>query len=256
MKITILGCGWSSGVPIVGCTCPVCLSGKPRNRRRRASILFEDGGRRVLVDTSPDLRAQLLDADVNAIDGVVYTHGHADHLHGIDDLRPLNYHMKRSIPAFGTQETLNEIRSRFGDACRAPDAAAPWLAPSLDLKLIEPGLAFAVGGFEFSGFEQGHGPLTTLGLRFRSAAYSTDVKELSETAFEALRGVELWIVDCAGIVPHPTHSHLSQTLGWIERVAPKRAVLTHMAHRLDYDELLKMCPPGVEPAYDGMALEL
>lgn len=257
MRITVLGCGWSSGVPIVGCDCPVCTSGKPRNARRRVSVLIEgEDGTRVLVDTSPDLRAQLLDAGISTLDAVIYTHGHADHVHGLDDLRPINYRMKKAIPAYGSAETLAGIRERFGYACRPPDPEAPWIRPSLELKEILAGQPFAVGGLEVVAFVQLHGDMPSLGLRFGRFAYSTDVKELPEAAFAALRGIELWIVDCAGFEPHPTHSHLDETLRWIERAGPKRAVLTHMSHRLDYDQLLAHCPPGVEPAFDGMVLEV
>jgi phosphoribosyl 1,2-cyclic phosphate phosphodiesterase len=254
MKITILGCGWSSGVPIPGCNCTVCTSHDPRNHRRRASILVEQDAKSVLVDSSPDLRAQLLDAGVSRLDGVIYTHSHADHVHGIDDLRPINYAMRSAIDIYGDHATLSTIESRFSYAFRTIDPTRPWISPTLNAHRIDG--PFEVAGIKVRPFDQDHGHMPTLGLRFAdAAAYSTDAHALNETAFETLAGVGVWIVDCIGTRPHGTHSHLEQTLGWIERLKPRLAVLTHMSHGLDYETLLAQCPDGVVPAYDGMVIE-
>ncbi len=254
MKITVLGCGWSSGVPIVGCDCPVCLSDNPRNKRRRASILVEHEDTTVLVDTSPDLRAQLLDAAVTRLDGVIYTHAHADHMHGLDDLRPINYAMKSAIDVYADAATLRSLDHRFGYALRPVDPDRPWISPTLKPHLIDG--SFKVRKIEVVTFYQDHGHMPTLGLRFGEAAYSTDAHALDDTAFAALEGVRLWIVDCISYRPHGTHSNLEQTLRWIERVRPELAVLTHMSHGMDYDTLLTELPPKVVPGYDGMNLDL
>ena len=255
MKITILGCGWSSGVPIPGCDCAVCTSDDPRNRRRRTSILVEQGKVCVLVDTSPDLRAQLLDASVSRLDGVIYTHAHAAHVHGIDDLRPINYAMRSAIDIYGDDATLSSIESRFSYAFRMIDPERPWISPTLmPHRFAGP---FEVAGLKVRPFLQEHGHMPTQGLRFGdAAAYSTDAHFLDETAFHTLAGVGVWIVDCIGVKPHGTHSHLEQTLGWIERVKPKLAVLTHMSHGVDYESFLAQCPTGVVPAYDGMVIDV
>lgn len=257
MRVTVLGCGPSAGVPLVGCACAVCTSTQPRNRRTRSSILVEEGETRVLVDTSPDLRAQLLTNKINRVDAVVYTHGHADHLHGIDDIRSINYLTNRAVPAYGDDATLAELRMRFGYAF---DNAGPrngfWYQPKLEARPIRG--PFRVGALEIRPFIQGHGivPEPTLGFRFGAFAYSTDVKEIPEEGFQTLAGVEVWLVDCLAEKPNPAHSDLKQTLEWIARVKPRRAILTHMNHSLDYDALTAKLPPGVEPAYDGMVIDI
>jgi len=257
MRVTVLGCGGSNGVPLIGGSWGDCDPSEPRNRRRRSSILVEQGDTRILVDTSPDLREQLIDARVDWITAVVYTHAHADHLHGLDDLRPLNYLMKRSIPIHATPETLAEIDQRFGYALEPVPPGVEVFRPVLTPVPIT-GPSFRVGGIDVHWFPQDHGPGgETLGLRFGKAAYSTDVARLPEAAFDILAGVDLWIVDCLRHgPPHPTHANYEQALSWIERVKPRRAVLTHLSHHMDYRRLTGLCPPGVEPAYDGMVIEL
>lgn len=252
MKITVLGCGTSSGVPLIGCDCAVCRSDDPKNRRRRVSILAETGSTRVLVDTSPDLREQLLDANIARLDAVLYTHGHADHVHGIDDLRSVNFHMKRQIDVWGSEPTLDIIRHRFAYAFREPGHW--WTSPSLRPKVIEPE-GFTVGDLKITAFDQAHGRSSTTGYRFEDAAYSTDMKALPEASLAALQGVKLWVVDCLGYREHPTHAHLDLTLELIARVKPKLAVLTHMSHQFDYDTLMDELPDGVVPGYDGLMID-
>lgn len=257
MRITILGCGGSSGVPLIGNFWGECDPAEPRNRRRRVSILVEDGDTRVLVDASPDLREQLLDANVSRLSGVILTHAHADHLHGIDDLRAVNYLMQAPLPLYATPATLAEVERRFGYALKPLGGAGiDYYRPALTPTPID-GPAFEVGGIRFQGFDQDHGiGGTTLGLRFGKAAYSTDVVRLPPAALEVLAGVDLWIVDCLRFAPHPTHAHFDQTMEWISRVKPRRAVLTHMGHLMDYRKVAARCPTGVEPGYDGMVIEL
>jgi phosphoribosyl 1,2-cyclic phosphate phosphodiesterase len=254
MKVTVLGCGASTGVPVIGPNWGRCDPTDPRNRRRRVSVLVEVEDVVILIDTSPDLREQLLDAGVNRVDAVIITHAHADHLHGIDDLRSVNRLMQRAIPLYADIKTLAEIGRRFEYVFEPLREPGRYHKPTLVPHQI-------IGPFEFEGipiapFTQSHGFSTTLGLRIGGFAYSTDVVELDEAAFDAIEGSELWIVDCLRREPHPTHSHLEKTLSWIARVQPRRAVLTHMDQTLDYRELSAELPAGIEPGQDGLAIEL
>lgn len=257
MKITILGCGSSSGVPVVGSGWGDCDPNEPRNRRQRASILVEHDDTKLLVDTSPDCRAQLLDADVSRLDAVLYTHGHADHCHGIDDLRWINVAMHADLPIYGGPETIDMINNRF------PYTTSPLKVLSVGKAYYKPVLIpneisgpFRIGSIDIQPFTQDHGFSITYGFRFGDVAYSTDVVALDDDAFDVLAGVRLWIVDAFRHEPHPTHSHVARTLEWIARVKPERAVLFHMSAALDYAKLNAETPDHVEPAYDGMVLEV
>lgn len=254
MKITMLGCGPSTGIPAIGGVWGACDPADPRNRRRRSSLLIESRGKIILVDTSPDMRAQLLEAGVTQLDAVILTHAHADHLHGIDDLRSVNRLIKKPIPFYSDAYTLGEVRRRFDYIFEAPPVEDPFYKPSLQPHPIDG--PFTAAGLPFVPFVQDHGFSTTLGLRIGFFGYSTDVTELDDAAFSALAGIELWIVDCLRYEPHPTHSHLEKTLGWIGRVKPKRAVLTHMDRQLDYAELAARLPQGIEPGQDGLVIEV
>ena len=261
MKVTILGCGAATGCPGVGIGWGKCDPREPRNRRRRASILVEDGTgadtRRLLVDTSPDLREQLLDAGVESLDGVLFTHAHADHIHGIDDIRPINRKLDAPIDCWMDAATLAVARQRFGYVFEPLASEVGYhYKPTLVPHAVEPGVAFNAGGIDVLPFRQDHGNMDTLGFRFGPIAYSTDVVSLDESAFAALEGVGIWIVDALGNRRHVTHSWVERTLAWIERVRPGRAVLTHMGVDLDYATLAATLPAGVEPAYDGMVLEV
>jgi phosphoribosyl 1,2-cyclic phosphate phosphodiesterase len=254
MKVTILGCGPSTGVPAIGPNWGRCDPSDPRNRRRRGSLLVEVGAVTILVDMSPDLREQLIDARVSRIDAVVMTHAHADHLHGIDDIRQLNRLMAAAIPLWADAETLAEIRVRFGYALVPSAEPGRFFKPALEPNEITG--RFAIGGVSLTPFVQNHGSSKTLGFRVGSMAYSTDVTELDDAAFAALKGIELWIVDCMRRTPHPTHSHLGKTLEWIERIRPRRSVLTHMDESLDYGILRAELPAGIEPGQDGLVIEV
>ena len=254
MRVTVLGCGPSTGVPTIGRNWGRCDPQDPRNRRRRVSLLVEAEGTIILIDTSPDLREQLIDAGVRRLDAVLLTHAHADHLHGIDDLRSVNRLMRAAIPIYLDDKALAEIRARFGYVFGPlpPDGRfyKPILVPH------EIAGSFSINGLRIIPFAQDHGFGATLGFRIGGMGYSTDVTELDEAAFAALDGIELWVVDCLRREPHPTHSHLAKTLSWIARVKPRRAVLTHMDQSLDYAELSCELPPGVEPGRDGLAIEI
>lgn len=256
MKVTILGCGPSGGVPMIGDDWGICDRSNPRNRRRRASIAVQDRGATLLVDTSPDMRLQLLDAGIGRLDAILFTHVHADHTHGIDEVRALNRAMGEPMPIYASAATLAELRQRFAYIFRPQDPAAGaiFYKPALTPNTIDG--PFEVAGVAVTPFVQDHGYSKTLGFRFGPFAYSTDVVGLDEGAFASLAGIEVWIVDCYRRTPHPTHTHLAQTLEWIGRVRPRRAILTHMDRDLDYDTLRRELPGGVEPGYDGLTIEL
>ncbi len=259
MKVRVLGSGGSGGVPLIGCRCAVCTSADPLNQRSRVSIVVEERDRRVLVDTSPDLRQQFLANALTNVDAVILTHAHADHLHGLDDLRAVNFHRNAPLEIWADAATLAEVGQRFAYAFSPPRTnAGIWYAPSLVAREIEVGANLRIGGIDVHCFHQIHGGdrSPTLGLRFRAFAYSTDVREMPEAGFAALAGIDTWLVDCLQDEPNPAHSHLSQTLEWIKRVQPRRAVLTHMGHRFEYHELRNRLPTGVEPGFDGMLLDI
>lgn len=233
----------------------VCDPANPKNRRRRPSILVEAGGTRLLVDTSPDLREQLLAADVWEIDAILYTHAHADHVNGIDDIRSLNFQRRGPLDAYASRQTLDTLEQRFGYVFEPYGSAQPqFYRPCLRPHEIDG--PFRIGAIDIEPFHQEHGRIPSLGFRFNKFAYSTDVKALPEDSFAAIEGIEAWIVDSLSETPHPSHSHLAQTLEWIARVAPKRAVLNHLSHRMDYRQLAAKLPAGVEPAYDGMVIDV
>jgi phosphoribosyl 1,2-cyclic phosphate phosphodiesterase len=264
MKVTILGCGASPGVPMLGCDCPVCTSADPRNTRMRSSILVESGGGEVgegtaiLVDSGPDVRQQLLRHQILRLDAVLYTHAHADHAHGIDELRALNFLTDGPLDAWADTETMTNLQERFRYIFEAggPAPGGFWSRPKLIANVIEE--PFEIGEIRVESFVQDHGPGRgdTLGFRFGKIAYSTDAWALDEAAFAALEGVDTWIVDCLTEMPNPAHAHLERSLEWIARVRPRRAVLTHMNHRLEYHDLARRLPRSVEPAYDGMVIEV
>jgi phosphoribosyl 1,2-cyclic phosphate phosphodiesterase len=256
MRVMMLGSGPSWGVPRIGNDWGACDPANPRNRRRRVSVLVQEGDSILLIDTSPDLREQLLDARVTRLDAVLFTHAHADHLHGIDDLRSVNQLMKKMLPVYASPETLEEIRARFGYVFGAMDFAkhTTYYKPALEPNAIDG--PFRAAEFKVVPFIQDHGFSKTLGFRIGRFAYSTDVINLDDAALAARRGVELWIVDCIRRRPHVTHSHLEKTLEWIARVKPKRAILTHMDESLDYATLARELPEGVEPGYDGLIADL
>jgi phosphoribosyl 1,2-cyclic phosphate phosphodiesterase len=248
MKVTILGCGTSGGVPRIGNFWGNCDPAEPKNRRRRVSILVEEGATQVLVDTSPDLREQALSANITRLDGVIYTHDHADHTHGIDDLRGLAQNMRRKIDLYGNRATLDVLRQRFSYIF---DSAGVYPAIANAHEIAAP---FAIGALKITPFRQIHGDMETLGFRFGSIAYSTDLNLLPDESIALLQGVDTWIVDALRYEPHPTHPHLDMTLGWIEKVKPKRAILTHMTWDMDYATLKQNLPEGVEPGFDGMVI--
>jgi phosphoribosyl 1,2-cyclic phosphate phosphodiesterase len=258
MKVTILGCGASPGVPLIGCGCRVCSSDDPKNKRSRVSVLVQEGDATLLIDTSPDMRSQCIANKIKTIDAILYTHAHADHTHGIDDIRSFNYYNNAPIPAYMDPQTEKEIRDRFSYAFLEPIPAYGWFRPCLkpmrvDLHVTD---AFHIGKMEIKAFEQIHGRGKSLGYRIGNFAYSTDVNELPEKAFDNLNDLDVWVVDCLQYEPAPTHAHLDLTLKWIERAKPKMAILTHMSHMIEYEELKGKLPENITPAYDGLVIDL
>jgi phosphoribosyl 1,2-cyclic phosphate phosphodiesterase len=261
LTVTIMGCGSSGGVPRVGQGWDACDPSNPRNRRRRCSILIEQsdatgGVTKVVVDTSPDLREQLLDACVDRLDGVVLTHEHADHTHGIDDIRPLVIHNRRRMDVYMDEATSRAMLQRFGYIF-IQQAGGLYPAVCNEHRIVD-GRAFAVdgpgGSVEMIPFRLRHGNIDALGLRFGAIAYTPDLVDIPESSRPFLEGLDLWIVDALRYVPHPTHFCLSQALEWIDRLKPRRAVLTNMNTELDYATLARDLPPHIVPAYDGMRL--
>ncbi len=258
MNLRILGCGSSGGVPMVGLGWGKCDPKNPKNRRLRPSVLVSTQGMRILIDATPDLREQLLTAKIDHIDALFMTHTHADHLHGIDDLRRAS--QKGEIDLYTDQDTLTVIKQRFGYLVASTDVKEyykPFLTPHIiDVANGPLTIQAPEGPVAVTAFIQDHGYSTTLGFRIGDFAYSSDVVGLDDHAFDILAGVQVWVVDCLRLAPHPTHAHLEQTLDWIKRVQPRRAIFTHMSFETDYQKLINLCPPGVEPAYDGMEITL
>lgn len=256
MRVTILGCGTSGGVPRPGGKDGLGEWGAAnpqdsRNQRRRCSILVQDKGKTLLVDTSPDLRAQLLDARVERVDAVLWTHEHADQVHGIDDLRPYALRQGR-IEAWADQHTFGVLRRRFGYCFEAEGDG--FYNPIYQPKLIAG--PFSAAGLPVLPFVQNHGSISSLGFRFGRLAYANDVVTLPESAFAAMAGVEVLVVDAMRFRPHPTHAHLDRALEWIERIGPQRAFLTNLHVDMDYAEVDHLTPPHVHPCQDGMVIDV
>ncbi|QRE74294.1 MBL fold metallo-hydrolase [Methylobacterium aquaticum] len=262
LTLRILGCGSSGGVPRVGYGWGACDPADSRNRRRRCSLLVErrDADAQattVLVDTSPDLREQLLDAAVQRLDGILFTHSHADHTHGIDDVRPLVIHMRRRIPVHADADTTALLKARFAYCFTSRDGSL--YPPILDLHALEAGAPVTVEGpggpVTATAFTMEHGPEEkALGFRFADAAYAPDVSTMPDAAKARLRNLDLLIIDALRDTQHPTHFSVSDALALIEEVAPRRAILTNLHTDLDYETLRRRLPPGVVPAYDGLSV--
>ena len=259
MKVTILGCAGSAGVPQLGGPDGTgdwgqCDPAEPRNRRTRSSIVIHAAqGKNLLVDTGPDMRMQLLAAGVKQVDSILFTHAHADHITGLDDVRILNRLINRPLAAYGTQRTLTELAHRFDYAFK------PWTPPTFFRPVLEPhvvafGDVITTAGLNVQVFEQDHGYQASLGLRVGPFAYSTDVVTLNDAAFDVLAGVDTWVVSCFQRASHSTHASLSRVLEWAERVGARRTVLTHMGLDMDWGWMQANLPPGVEPAMDGLVL--
>lgn len=254
MKLTILGCGTSSGVPRIGNDWGACDPHEPRNRRTRASIMVESAATRILVDTSPDLREQLLAANIIDIDAILWTHDHADHCHGIDDVRQIFHHRGKPVPGYARRETLAHLRRRFGYVFDGRDG---YPAIIEDDVLAD---AMIVGDIRIKTVDQPHGNIFSTGFRFETAdssiSYSTDFHVFTDAMLELFSRTDIWVVDALRERPHPTHVHLGATLDAISAVRPGQAILTHMDHSMDYASLCTTLPNAVVPGYDGMIATL
>jgi phosphoribosyl 1,2-cyclic phosphate phosphodiesterase len=262
LTFTILGCGSSMGVPRVALGWGQCDPNNAKNRRRRCSLLVERANAqghvtRALVDCSPDLRAQLLDAEVDWLDGVLITHEHADHTHGIDDLRPLYIRKRQRVPVYMDEPTSRAMHARFGYCFMTPPGSE--YPPILSEHRLVPGHAVAVEGqggtIDVLPILQDHGDIPSLGFRFGNVAYSADIKSLPADSVAAMAGLDVWIVDALRKTPHPSHLNLDEALALIGRIKPKRAILTNLHADMDYDQLRAQLPPGAEVAYDRMSFE-
>jgi phosphoribosyl 1,2-cyclic phosphate phosphodiesterase len=262
LTFTILGCGSSSGVPRPALGWGDCDPKNPKNRRRRTSLLVErrdaNGATRVLVDTSPDLREQLLDAEVEWLDGVFYTHEHADHTHGIDDLRGLFIKRRCRVDVYLDEHTAAMMRTRFGYCFQSPLGSD--YPPIVTEHRLTPGTPVRIegegGAITVLPVLQQHGDIAALGFRFGNLAYSADISDLPPESIAALADLDVWIVDALRYRPHPSHFSLADALRWIERLKPRRAILTNLHADLDYEVLRGELPAHVVPAYDGMTFAI
>ncbi len=261
MKVTLLGCGGSAGVPQIGGAdgrgaWGVCDPAEPRNRRSRTSAIVQDAaGKRLLIDAGPDLRHQFLSCGIATIDAVAFTHAHADHVLGVDDLRSVNRLVGTALDAFGSYSTLSLLGQRFDYAFRAPTPPG-FYRPALTARAIAPGETVAMAGMPVQVFRQDHRVMETLGFRIGRFGYSTDVVTMPEESLLGLEGLDTWVVGCFQRTPHPVHADVAQVLDWVARLKPRRTVLTHMGIDMDFGELSRTLPPGVEPAHDGMVLTI
>jgi len=251
VKITVLGSGTSVGVPTIGCECEVCRSADPRDQRLRPSILISYAGRNVLIDTTPDFRTQALRAKIRRLDAIIFTHSHADHLMGLDDVRPFNFRQQGPIPIYASEGTLGAIRRCFPYIFDANERSTH--VPKLDARPIGDA-PFDVFGLEFLPVPILHGPQTILGFRFGAAAYLTDHSEIPETSLDLLRGLDTLFLDALRYKPHPTHSTVAQSIGTVDLLHPRRAFFTHICHDLLHARDEALLPPDIRLAYDGLEI--
>ena len=257
MKLTLLGTGTSFGVPVVGCPCAVCASTDPRDKRTRCAALIEQGGRTLLIDTPPELRLQLLAAQVRSVDAVLYTHEHADHVAGIDDLRVFSDREKREVPLYGSVATIESLRAShryiFDDAVTVTAGTSK---PRLSLHPLSPGTEATVGGFDILPLAFPHGAGEVLGYRIGPVAYLTDVKSVPLASRDQLRGLKLLVLNALWWRSHPTHLSIDEAIAVAQDLGAERTLLTHLTHETGHAELAAQLPRGIEPGYDGLAVEI
>jgi phosphoribosyl 1,2-cyclic phosphate phosphodiesterase len=252
-KITVLGSGTSVGVPTVGCHCDVCSSKDPRDKRLRPSVLVSYEERNVLIDTTPDLRTQALRARIDRLDAVLFTHSHADHLMGLDDVRPFNFRQKGQIPIFAAPDTMAAIQRCFQYIFDGGKRETN--VPRLEPRVLN-GAPFDVFGMEFRPIPILHGMQTIYGFRFGAAAYLTDHSDIPESSMELLHGLDVLFLDALRYKPHPTHSTVERSIRTVEQLAPQRAYFTHIGHDLGHERAESMLPPHIRLAYDGLEIQV
>jgi phosphoribosyl 1,2-cyclic phosphate phosphodiesterase len=253
IKITVLGSGTSSGVPTIGCTCKVCTSPDPRDQRLRPSILVQYNGRNVVIDTTPDFRQQVLRAGLRHLDAILYTHAHADHIMGLDDVRPFNFIQREHIPIFAAPDAMDTIQGcfRYIFETRETESSLPLVTPYLfDAGPID------LFGLAFEPVRLHHGRGTTFGFRFANAAYLTDHSDIPEESVARLENLDVLFLDALRHKPHPTHTTIERALAWVDRLRPRRAFFTHMSHDVLHARTEELLPPHVRLAYDGLEITL
>ena len=250
-KITILGCGASSGTPVLYCKCPTCTSKNSKNNRTRASIVIQTGSTVFLIDTSPDLRFQAMREKLYWIDAVLFTHPHADHVHGIDELRSFNFILRRPIPCYGNHSTINAIHRKFDYIFKYSQEGGG--KPAIDLHPLES--PKIISGVKVIPLHVDHGKMKVLGFRINNVAYITDCSYIPEQTFRLLKNLDVLILDCLRPQPHPTHVNIEQSLAIVKRVKAKKTFLTHFAHEIEYGSFLKTLPKNIRPCFDGMKIK-
>ncbi len=251
MKIRVLGSGTSSGVPVIGCNCPVCTSGNPKNKRSRASVLIEVNEHIILIDTATEFRLQAVAAGIRRVDAILFTHAHADHVHGLDDLRPLSH--RKAIEVYADAQTRTEIENRFSYIFAPPGQGGG--VPQIRMHTIGQE-HLQISNITVQPVPVFHGSLPILGYRIGPFAYITDCSSIPEKSYELLRDLDVLVIDALRYRPHPTHFSIDEALNVIERISPRRAYLTHLCHNVEHEELSKELPEGVQPAYDGLEIQL
>lgn len=257
LRLTVLGSGTSMGVPTLACECPVCRSEDPHDHRMRSSLLLSVSGRNVVIDTSPDFRSQALRAGLKRLDAVVFTHGHADHILGLDDIRPFNFRQRATIPVYASADTVEILRRTFAYIFQASDGYST--PPSIQLRKIDgPFDPFLIEGqpIELVPVPARHGPIDVLGFRFGGAGYLTDFSAVPDDSKALLAGLDDLILDALRYTPHPMHSTVAQSLALVEELKPRRAWFTHIAHDLGHEETNRRLPEHVKLAYDGLSFEV
>jgi phosphoribosyl 1,2-cyclic phosphate phosphodiesterase len=257
VKLTFLGTGTSFGIPQIGCACRVCTSSDERDRRCRTSVVVEQQGRRILVDTPPELRLAMVRSGIGAVDAVLYTHDHADHTHGIDDLRALSGHRRGTLPIYGPADALERMTRKFDYVFDPAVRPIPGSArPAVTITPLEPGTAVTIAGMEVVPLAFDHGPTTVFGYRFGRIAYVTDVKSIPDPARRALQGVRVLVLNALWYREHPTHLSIPEAVETARAIGAEQTYLTHLTHETGHAELEAELPPAVRPAYDGLVVEV